>query len=329
MSVATMHTFLPTLPSVVDDLDVFAFRRDVIAGLSRTPREIPGKYLYDRRGSLLYDLACELPNFYPNRAEIAIMREFAGNIISHVGTRITLIELGCGSGMKTRLLLDRLSEGSVYLPVDISREHLADTAGRLHRLYQHIEIDPICADFTRPFELPLPAWAPQQRVVYLPASTIGNFKSHEARQMLRILARLSGAGGRALIGFDLDKDPATIEAAYNDDAGVMGEFNLNLLLRINAELHGDFDVEAFSHEAVYNRQERRIEMRLVSAYSQFAWAGGRRFHFSPGESITTQYSHKFTVDGFARLAKAAGLAPIWCWFDEREYFCVMCLECEH
>ncbi|MEX2315974.1 MAG: L-histidine N(alpha)-methyltransferase [Pirellulales bacterium] len=328
MSVATMHTFLPTLPPVFADVDLAAFGRDVVAGLSRTPREIPSKYLHDRRGSQLFDLVCELPQYYPARAESAITREFADNIIDHIGQCITLIELGVGSSANTRLLLDRLAEASAYVAVDISQEHLLDKVTVLQASYEHLDIIPICADFSGEFAMPLPWWAPERRAVYFPGSAIGNFKSGDARRLMRRLSRLCGTGGRLIVGIDLDKNPATIEAAYNDPAGVSAEYHLNLLLRINRELVGGFDLDGFSHEAVYDRPGRRLESRLVSKWEQTALIGNRQFDFSPGDRITTQYSQKFTIDGFSRLAKAAGFAPEWCWFDEREYFSVMCLVCE-
>jgi dimethylhistidine N-methyltransferase len=329
MSVATMHTFLPTFPPpVAADANVAAFRRDVVAGLSRTPRELPWKHLYDPRGSQLFDLVCELPQYYPARAESAILREFADNMINHIGQSITLIELGSGRSVNTRLLLDRLAEASAYVPVEFSQEHLLEKANALRSSYEHLDIVPICADFTNEFAIPLPWWAPSRRAVYFPGSAIGNFKSGDARRMMRNIARLCGAGGRLLVGIDLDKDPATIEAAYNDPAGAAAEFNLNVLLRVNRELAGGFDLDGFAHEAVYNGPERRIEMRLVSKWQQTAFVGERQFDFSAGETITTQYCQKFSIDGFGRLAKAAGFAPQWCWFDEREYCSVMCLVCE-
>ncbi len=304
------------------------FGQDVLAGLSRTPKQLSCKYLYDHRGSQLFDMICELPEYYPARTEMAIMREFADSIVDHVGNHLTLIELGSGSSTKTRLLLDRLASSSVYVPVDISPEHLLRTAAALKRAYQHMDVVPVCADFSSEFELPLPAEAPRQRVIYFPGSTVGNFTGNEVRQLLRRIAMACGSGGQLLIGLDLDKDPATIEAAYNDRAGVTAEFNLNLLLRINRELRGTFDLDAFAHEAVYDCGKRRIEMRLVSKWRQEASACRRTFQFAPGERIITEYSHKFTVAGFGELARAAGFAPERHWLDERQYFCVMCLVCE-
>lgn len=299
------------------------FHRDVIGGLSRTRKEIPSKYFYDARGSRLFDQICELPEYYPTRTETGIMRRFAGEMGEQVGGEARVVEWGSGSSVKTRILLNHLEEPVAYVPVDISREHLESAAERLAEEFPEVEVLPVAADFTKPFALPEPNRSAARTVVYFPGSTIGNFPPRTAARLLGQIARMAGAGGSLLIGIDLQKSEEVIEAAYNDAAGVTAEFNLNLLRRMNSELDGDFELGQFQHVAEYNREEGRIEMYLESRREQVARVGGERFQFGAGERILTEYSCKYTIEGFSALAGEAG----WCqgesWTDEREYFAVM------
>jgi dimethylhistidine N-methyltransferase len=298
------------------------FHADVVTGLSRRPRRLPCKYFYDQRGSHLFDRICQLDEYYPTRTELAIMQKHAGAMAAATGYGASLIELGSGSSLKTRLLLDALPDLASYVPVDISREHLQSSALRLARSYPRLSIKPVAADFTRDFYVPQAALG-RKRVVYFPGSTIGNFRPADAQRLLQNIARLAGSGGGLLIGIDLVKDRNLLIAAYNDAAGVTAEFNLNLLDRINRELSGTFDLDAFRHQAIYNGARQRIEMHLVSTQSQSARVGDRRFRFELGETICTEFSHKYTIDQFAALAAPAALRLQHVWTDERRWFAVL------
>jgi dimethylhistidine N-methyltransferase len=299
------------------------FLRDVLAGLRMTPKTLPCKYFYDARGSALFDRICQLDEYYLTRSELAIMDRFASEMGQQIGPGAMLIEYGSGSSVKTRYLLDALPDGVAYVPVDISGQHLQQTAGELARDYPRLEILPVCADFTQHFSLPASKRPATHAAVYFPGSTIGNFQPDAAAGLLCRIARLCGKDGGLLIGIDLKKEPALIEAAYNDSLGVTARFNLNLLCRINRELKADFDVGRFSHQARYNRELGRIEMYLASNAAQCVSIAGQTFAFAAGETISTEYSHKYTVDEFAAIAAAAGLELHQKWTDDDGYFAVL------
>jgi dimethylhistidine N-methyltransferase len=296
------------------------FLADVHAGLSAPQKRLPPKYFYDRAGSRLFDRITELDEYYPTRTELGIMRRAAGEMAARCGPRCLLAELGAGSLVKVRLLLDRLERPAAYVPVDVSGEHLRAAAAELAADYPGLDVIPVVADFTQPFALPtVPA---ARRVAYFPGSTLGNFDPHEADALLRRVARLVGPGGGLLLGVDLRKDEAVLEAAYNDRAGVTAAFNLNVLARINRELGGDFDLSAFRHRAFYNRELSRIEMHLVSLREQRVRVGGRAFRFRAGETIHTENSHKYDPAELAARATRCGLRAVEWWTDERGYFAV-------
>jgi dimethylhistidine N-methyltransferase len=300
-----------------------AFLADVLAGLARPRKRLPSKYFYDAAGSRLFDRITELDEYYPTRTELAIMRAHAGAMAARCGPRCLLVELGAGSLVKVRLLLDRLDRPAGYVPVDVSGDHLRAAAGALAADYPGLAVRPVVADFTRPFELPPAAAA--RRVVYFPGSTIGNFDPADADALLARVARLVGPGGGLLLGVDLRKTPAVLEPAYNDARGVTAAFNRNLLVRINRELGADFDPAAFRHRAVYNGERSRIEMHLVSAADQRVRVGGRTFAFRAGESIHTENSYKYDLADLARRAAGCGLGVDETWTDERRYFAVLYL----
>ena len=300
-----------------------SFAEDVLAGLRQTSKTLPCKYLYDARGSRLFDEICELDEYYVTRAELSIMERFAPEMADQIGAGVMLVEFGSGSSVKTRLLLDQLERPAAYVPVDISRDHLQASADRLAAMYPHLEVLPTCADFTEPFQLPVPTHPPTHTAVYFPGSTIGNFAPEAAGEILAQIAALCGHGGGLLIGIDLQKDNATIEAAYNDAAGVTAAFNLNLLTRINRELDADIDVDQFRHEAIYRPQRGRVEIALVSQQAQSITVAGETFALGSDERIVTEYSHKYTVDGFAELAAGAGLQLHRTWTDEASRFAVL------
>lgn len=310
-------------PSVADEGELAAFRTDVIAGLSQKSKSLPCKYLYDARGSALYDSICELPEYYPMRTELAIMRENAEAMAADLARGCVLIEYGSGSSIKTRLLLDQLDHAVGYAPVDVSREHLLAASDAIATDYPNLVVYPICADFTQPFPLPDEIDPQVPRVVYFPGSTLGNFTAPDDLALLRQIAASVGPGGGLLVGIDLQKSSDVLEAAYNDSQGVTSAFNLNLLERINGELSGDFNLEAFSHRAVYNRELGRMELYLDSLADQTVRIANHSFEFERGESIHTEYSCKYTLDGFADLARRANFSCESVYTDERKYFAVV------
>lgn len=300
------------------------FLNAVRAGLAGQPKEIPCRFLYDRRGSRLFDRICDLPEYYPTRTEMALLAEVAPDLAADVGPEAEIIEFGAGSTTKVRLLLDALEAPRAFLPIDISAGHLQDAAARLDEDYPSLDVTPVVADFTKPVSLP-PLPERGRRIGFFPGSTIGNFAPEEAAAFLRVLAR-ELAGGGLLIGVDLVKDRAVLHAAYNDSAGVTAAFNQNLLVRANRELGADFVVERFHHEARFNEAESRIEMHLVSEGRQAVGVQGDRFLFEDGESIHTENSYKYTIEGFQYLAKSSGFRPVAHWVDRKNLFSIHWLE---
>jgi len=295
---------------------------EVVAGLNERQKTLPCKYFYDTQGSLLFDAICELPEYYLTRTELGIMETHLDAMAAALGERVMLLEPGSGSSVKTRLLLEHLTTPVAYVPVDISREHLVNAADRLNRQYPLLEVLPVCADFNRMFEVPVPARTAARIAVYFPGSTLGNFAPTEAAALLRHMRRLAGPDGALLVGVDLAKDKTVLEQAYDDAAGVTARFNLNLLTRINRELDADFDLSRFHHRAVFNEQEGCIEMHLVSTARQSVQVAGERFEFRSGEHILSECSYKHTPERFAALAARAGLKIEQQWTDDRRYFCV-------
>lgn len=299
------------------------FYSEVVEGLRATPKYLPCKYLYDERGSQLFDEICLLDEYYLTRSEDQIIRRYAGEMAEQIGAGVMLVEYGSGSSTKTGALLEQLEQPAAYVPVDISREHLAASAERVSRQFPHIEVLPVCADFTQSFSLPESTETPTHAAVFFPGSTIGNFQPAAALAMLKQIASLCGRGGGLIIGVDLQKDVRTIELAYNDRQGVTAEFSLNLLRHINRKLDGDFDLDQFRHYAVYDQEHHRVKISLVSQCDQSVTIGDETFHFERQEPIVTEYSHKYTVDGFARLAAQAGLTLRRTWTDDQEMFAVL------
>lgn len=299
------------------------FLQDVMSGLKSSPKSLPCKYLYDQRGSELFDEICELDEYYLTRAEDEIIKRHAREMAVQLGAGVQLVEYGSGSSTKTRALLDELIEPAAYVPVDISREHLDNTAQALSEVYRHIEIMPVCADFTKPFALPSPRKTPTHAAVFFPGSTIGNFMRAEVLLMLSQIADMCGRGGGLLIGVDLQKDIDVIESAYNDSQGITAEFNLNLLQHINRELDGDFDLEKFEHRAIYDHVENRVEISLASLCDQDVTICDELVRFDEQEQIITEYSHKYTIEDFAKLAAEVGLTLRKSWTDENELFALL------
>ena len=300
---------------------------ELLAGLRREEKTISPKYFYDERGSQLFDRITQLPEYYPTRTELGIMRDRIDEIAAVVGERASLIEFGSGSSTKIRILLDHLQSLAAYVPVDISDEHLLAAAERLRQDYcPDIEILPIVADFTQVFELPIPTVPPVRNVVYFPGSTIGNFAPAAALDLLRIMHHESRAGGALLIGVDLQKDRATLERAYNDAQGVTAQFNRNILRHINREYGANFNLDAFRHRAEYNAEQGRIEMRLDALSDMRIRLGGEEIAIAEGEAILTEYSYKYTLDSFAALAQEAGFEVSRVWTDADNLFSVQYCE---
>ena len=303
------------------DAGMEAFRTDVLAGLSRTPKSIPAKYFYDTPGSLLFEEITRLPEYYPTRTELEILSRHAAGIADLIGPGAVLIEFGAGASRKIRILLDALREPAAFIPVDIAGDHLRGAAAALEADYPGLTVLPVAADYTQDLDLPIHgSLGGAKRVVFFPGSTIGNFTPDEARAFLRKTNAVARAGGELIVGVDLKKDPAILHAAYNDARGVTAAFNMNLLARMNRELGADFDLSAFRHRAFYDEVRGRIEMHLVSLDDQTVRIGDRSFAFAAGETIHTENSYKFTITEFQALAAEAGFAPVRVWTDPENLF---------
>ena len=302
-----------------DELD------ELIDGLKQPEKMISPKYFYDERGSQLFEEITRLPEYYPTETELGIMRDNVGEIAGLVGKQASLIEFGSGSSLKTRVLLENLDELAAYVPVDISEDHLLESAQQIREEFPRLDVLPVVADFTQPFQLPSPKIMPLRNIVYFPGSTIGNFTHDAAHELLQVMHEEAGADGALLIGVDLQKDPAIIERAYNDRAGVTAEFNRNMLRHLNREFGADFDLDAFAHSAEYNEEEGRVEIRLVSEQDQEFTLGNESFSIDRDEAILTEYSHKYTLEGFATMAEAAGFSVEKVWMDAERLFRVQYL----
>ncbi|MGA2056969.1 MAG: L-histidine N(alpha)-methyltransferase [Bradyrhizobium sp.] len=301
-----------------------AFARDVIDDLSRAPKRLSPKYFYDSTGSELFEQITLLPEYYPTRTELGILRDHGRAISAIVPDSAALVEFGAGSTTKVRLLLGECRRLGAYVPVDISGDFLNTQASALRADYPDLAVHPVTADFTAPFELP-EAVRDMPKVGFFPGSTLGNFEPGEACTFLKSARAILGTGARMLIGVDLEKDERTLYDAYNDAAGVTARFNLNVLHRINRELGGDFDLSAFIHRAIYNRDRHRIEMHLISKKALTAQILGKKFSFRPGESIHTESSYKYSIDRFDTLARVSGWDLLESWTDAAEMFSVHAL----
>jgi len=296
--------------------------QEIIDGLRQDEKMISPKYFYDERGSQLFDDITKLPEYYPTETELGIMRNNIGEIASLIGPQASLIEYGSGSSLKTRVLLEHLIDQAVYVPVDISEDHLLLSARQIRREFPELEVLPVVADFTQRFELPSPAVMPLRNIVYFPGSTIGNFPHAAACELLQVMYGEAGENGAMLIGVDLQKDPARIERAYNDSKGVTAEFNLNMLRHLNREYGTDFDLDSWKHDAHYNSSKGRVEIRLINANAQTVNIGKDSVVIDAGEGILTEYSHKYTLEGFAEMAEGAGFQVARVWTDENDLFSV-------
>lgn len=314
---------LRSAPLTEQDDDVTDDLTEIVTGLAKPQKTISSKFFYDERGSKLFDDICELPEYYLTRTELEIMHEHAAEMADAIGPQASLIELGSGASLKIRILLENLDRLAAYVPVDISRDHLIMAADRIARDFPDIEVWPVAADFTAPFELPDPTVTPVRNVVYFPGSTIGNFTHSAAKDLLKVMHHEAGENGALLIGIDLRKDRHIVEPAYNDSAGVTAAFNLNVLRRLNAEFDADFELDNFRHRAAYCQEFGRIEMYLVSTCDQVVTIDRHTFDIAEGEAILTEFSHKYTVEGFAAMAERIGFSLEKSWTDAGEMFAVL------
>jgi len=295
---------------------------EIVDGLSQAQKTISPKFFYDERGSQLFDKITKLPEYYLTDAELEIMRVNVGEMAELIGRTASLIEFGSGSSLKTRILLENLEDLAAYVPVDISEDHLWTSARQLRAEFPGLDVRPVVADFTKTFSLPTPTVMPVKNVIYFPGSTLGNFEHDAAMDLLRVMHEEAGENGALLIGVDLQKDADIIDRAYNDAAGVTAEFNLNMLRHLNKNYGANFDLGSFEHSATYDEDEGRVVIELVSQAEQTFEVGNTEFELADGETILTEYSHKYTLDGFAEMAHNAGFTVEKAWTDAEQLFSV-------
>ena len=297
-------------------------RMEILEGLTARQKRISPKYFYDQRGSELFDEICELAEYYPTRTEARIMEENSAEIARYVGPGAAVIEFGAGANEKACRLLSRLDEPVAYVPVEISGDYLHEQARDLQRHFPGLSIKPVVADFTKPFDLPEHPVEPKRNLIFFPGSTIGNFTRIYARELLELMLREARPGGGLLIGVDLIKNLDIVRAAYNDTRGVTAAFNHNVLHHLNEGLGADFRPELFRREAIYDTDFDRIEMRLVSLRKHTVNVSGETIEFDRDEHIVTEYSHKYSLEGFAALASSAGWRHEAAWTDRDRLFSV-------
>ena len=299
-----------------------SFETDVLEGLSATPKHVSAKYFYDGTGSQLFERITELPEYYPTRCEMRILRDHAAAIAKLIPQGAALVEFGSGSSKKARILLRAAPALAAYVPVDICGEMVEQEAIELRPDFPQLKVLPVTADICFPFDLPQQAKTAPVRIGFFPGSTVGNFEPHEAAAFLRNAGRILGSGATLIVGVDLIKPVEVLNAAYNDAAGVTAKFNLNLLVRINRELRGTFKLNTFEHHAFYNRERHRIEMHLASLKRQKVKVAGETIEFRAGETIHTENSYKYSIESLGALARGVGWIPAGVWTDARNYFSI-------
>jgi len=302
------------------------FKSEVLTGLRLPQKRIPSKFFYDQRGSQLFEQICELDEYYPTRTEISILERNSAEIAALLGDDAVLIEYGSGNSRKIRILLDAVRGHGVYIAVDISKDHLIQSASELATAYHELDVIAICADYSKPFSLPLDAaLSGKPGTAFFPGSTIGNFDLADALAFLTNTAATLGPGGSMLLGVDIKKGTNILNAAYNDSQGLTAEFNLNVLARINRELDADFDLSAFAHRAFYDEHHGRIEMHLESLADQSVKLDGTAISFRKGETVHTENSYKYSTDEVRTLAARAGFHAARIWTDPNNLFGVFYL----
>ncbi|MGI1806501.1 L-histidine N(alpha)-methyltransferase [Exiguobacterium sp. TDN 0502] len=299
-------------------------RLEVIDGLMQEQKVLPAKYFYDHIGSQLFEQITQQPEYYPTRTELAILENHRAEIARSIGDVHTLIEYGSGSSRKIQMLLETFTHLDTYMPIDISKDFLMESARQLSERYPALHIKAVCGDYSQSISLPVEE--AQKRVIFFPGSTIGNFEPEEAMRFLRHSSRILETGDGFLIGVDLKKSTDVLERAYNDAAGVTAAFNLNMLTHLNQMLDGTFDITRFEHDAFYNEEKGRIEMHLRSQLDQLVQVGDVTVPFKQGETIHTENSYKYSKEEFETLARQSGFHPVNCWMDADERFSVHYLE---
>ena len=307
-------------------VDVSEFEADVLEGLRAIPKHVPAKYFYDAAGSQLFERITELPEYYPTRCEISILRDRGADIAKRIPAGAALVEFGSGSSKKARILLSVAPKLAADVPVDICGEMIAQEAAELRSDFPPLKVLPVTADICKPFELPEEAKQAAVRIGFFPGSTIGNFEPHEASGFLRNAANILGPGSSLIVGADLIKSADVLNAAYNDAQGVTAQFNLNLLTRINRELGGTFQLSTFEHHAFYNRERHRVEMHLASLKRQKVRVAGETIEFRAGETLHTENSYKYSVESLAALARGVGWLPLGAWTDTHKFFSIQALK---
>lgn len=320
-----------SLESVVEFLDyapkTHSLLKEVLTGLSKGQKAIHPKFLYDKKGSEIFEEICKLPEYYPTRAEHEILSTYAGEMAEYIGEGALIIEPGSGSGEKVRHLLKVLKNPEGFVPIEISREILLRMTEELHEEFPELKVLPVCADFTQDIELPVTVGSSSgKKVIFFPGSTIGNLTPEEAIHFLKMYGDMVGENGGLLIGVDLKKDKETFELAYDDPQGVTAAFNMNLLERLNREVNASFDTEKFVHAAVYNEELGRVEMHLKSKIPQLVRVNQTVFRFHEGETIHTESSYKYSVEEFCELCAKAHFTVKQCWKDSNKMFCVYYFE---
>lgn len=302
------------------------FRADVLTGLAATPRAIPARWFYDRRGSELFEAITALPEYYPTRTETALLRETAPALAKLAAPNAAVVEFGSGSSAKTPTLL-RAIQPAAYVPIDISGDFLRDSAAQLSQAFPGLPVHPVEADFMRPTALPAQV-ENLPKLGFFPGSTIGNMNAYHAVDLLRAMRDWLGEGARLLIGMDRVKAPDVLVPAYDDAQGVTAAFNLNLLERINRELGGTIPVESFRHRAIWNADAARIEMHLEAIEDVAFTVDGRPFEMAAGETIHTENSHKYGPNGARQLLRAGGWTPIAESTDPQDWFALILCEAQ-
>ena len=300
-------------------------RQEILHGLSEQPKRISAKYFYDQAGSELFEAITQLDEYYPTRTEIQLLKDYRQNIIEQAGENAVLIEYGSGASTKIRLLLDALKP-KAYVPLDISKDFLFDSAIELRQQFPWLEIHATCLDYRQPATLPHGLSPNAKRVAFFPGSSLGNFSPDEALSFLKGVRSTVGDNGAMLIGVDLVKSTTILNAAYNDKKGITAQFNLNILRHLNRLGKGNFNLDHFEHDAFFNDEKSRIEMHLKSRYDQVVSLFGERLSFKAGESITTEYSYKFNPESFAQFVQEADFESEHCWTDANKNFALFWLK---
>lgn len=300
-----------------------SMRDEVFTGLSTHPKQLPAKYFYDQRGSALFDKITQLPEYYLTRCEISILQQYADDIARHIAPESILVEYGSGSSQKIKILLEAV-QPAIYMPLDISKEHLLNSVNALATHFPDLAIHATCVDYSKPWKLPTLHDTHKPSIVgFFPGSSIGNFEPRRAIELLQRIHDAQGIGSNLLMGIDLLKDIKVLHAAYNDEQKITAQFNLNILHHINRELHGNITVDYFSHCAFFNPKHSRMEMHLTSNLDQIAHISGKAFHFRMNENIHTENSYKYSLNSFEQLVRIAGFKVDAIWSDDQQQFAIV------